>query len=356
MLPITTTFRVCDIWRGFWVQRLLWDINGRLVFGTATVQQLRNKHSLIDDMDQEYQLYHESGSFVRFLSNWSSDLPTIEQRIEKLFRDMVERKFFKLQELNFIRDWLNDLRSINYSFPKLVKTPETRKPKKRTAVCVTGILECVQEAWSVMHKTIKQHVDGGLDTFLFLSSSDTISPVRLHDRSKQAREYLNSTVAVFYNDQDLDPKIPSKCPFYFEPHFPEAVIKKYYQQLWALSECFDLVRDFERKTNVRYDYLIRTRVDIFLEKVPSRLLPSDQFEIVIPDEDHFGGYNDRFAVGSMSSMEKYMRRWHDLKHCYAHNLHAEHFLKSTLEKYSITVKLEKNLTLFHVPHGLNQCH
>ncbi|CAF4062170.1 unnamed protein product, partial [Rotaria sp. Silwood1] len=41
-LPVTTTFRVCDIWRGFWVQRLLWDIGGQLVFGTSTVQQVRN--------------------------------------------------------------------------------------------------------------------------------------------------------------------------------------------------------------------------------------------------------------------------------------------------------------------------
>ncbi|CAF3788077.1 unnamed protein product, partial [Adineta steineri] len=36
-LPVTTTFRVCDIWRGFWVQRLLWDIGGQLIFGTSTV-------------------------------------------------------------------------------------------------------------------------------------------------------------------------------------------------------------------------------------------------------------------------------------------------------------------------------
>lgn len=28
LIPITTTFRVCDIWRSYWVQRILWEIDG----------------------------------------------------------------------------------------------------------------------------------------------------------------------------------------------------------------------------------------------------------------------------------------------------------------------------------------
>lgn len=26
LIPVTTTFRVCDIWRGYWVQRMLWQV------------------------------------------------------------------------------------------------------------------------------------------------------------------------------------------------------------------------------------------------------------------------------------------------------------------------------------------
>ncbi len=32
MLPATVTFRVCDIWRAYWAQRLLWEIGGNLGF------------------------------------------------------------------------------------------------------------------------------------------------------------------------------------------------------------------------------------------------------------------------------------------------------------------------------------
>lgn len=40
-LPVTTTFRVCDIWRGYWAQRLLWDLGGALVFLPPTVFQVK---------------------------------------------------------------------------------------------------------------------------------------------------------------------------------------------------------------------------------------------------------------------------------------------------------------------------
>ena len=31
-LPITPTIRITDIWRGYWAQRLLWEIGGHLGF------------------------------------------------------------------------------------------------------------------------------------------------------------------------------------------------------------------------------------------------------------------------------------------------------------------------------------
>jgi hypothetical protein len=46
-------------------------------------------------MDEEDQLYHQSGSFVRFLSLWSSSLPTLVQRIGQLSRDIAQAGFWK---------------------------------------------------------------------------------------------------------------------------------------------------------------------------------------------------------------------------------------------------------------------
>lgn len=67
MIPITTSFRVCDIWRGYWSQRLLWEIGGNIAFLPPSVVQKRNPHHLLEDFDDETPLYHDSGRLIRFL-------------------------------------------------------------------------------------------------------------------------------------------------------------------------------------------------------------------------------------------------------------------------------------------------
>ena len=130
----------------------------------------------------------------------------------------------------------------------------------------------------------------------------------------------------------------------------------YYQQLWGLSECYDLVKEYEQKTNIRYVLLIRARPDSVLSNVPKTLLPSHRSTIIIPDELHSGGYNDRFAVGRISLMEKYMRRWHNLSACHIQNLHPEAFLKLFLNRFGVKVQAMTNLSYLQKPHDHGQCH
>jgi hypothetical protein len=71
LLPVTTTMRVCDIWRGYWAQRLLWEIGGSLCFIPPTVIQHRNVHTLEHDYLDELDLYKDAGRLVDFLRNWT---------------------------------------------------------------------------------------------------------------------------------------------------------------------------------------------------------------------------------------------------------------------------------------------
>ncbi|CAF4821194.1 unnamed protein product [Rotaria sp. Silwood1] len=150
-LPITTRFRVCDIWRNFWIQRFLWDIGGRLIFGKSSAKQVRNSHSFIKDMDDEYQLYHQSGSFVSFLVSWSSSYNLISKGIAQLAKDIAQAGFWQSNKVDIMDAWLTDLHSVGYSFPSIVQTPSSSPAsivQKRAAICVTGLAECIQEAWA----------------------------------------------------------------------------------------------------------------------------------------------------------------------------------------------------------------
>ncbi len=40
LVPVTTTFRVCDIWRSYWVQRILWYIGAHLSFWRTNIDLL----------------------------------------------------------------------------------------------------------------------------------------------------------------------------------------------------------------------------------------------------------------------------------------------------------------------------
>lgn len=62
---------MCDIWRGYWVQRLLWDVNGSLAFTKPTVEQTRNAYSNVNGFNDETQLYTDTSRFIDFLADWT---------------------------------------------------------------------------------------------------------------------------------------------------------------------------------------------------------------------------------------------------------------------------------------------
>ncbi|UJR23246.1 hypothetical protein I4U23_026266 [Adineta vaga] len=372
-LPVTTTFRVCDIWRGYWVQRLLWDIGGHLIFGRSTVQQIRNSHSYIEDMDDEYQLYHQSASFVRFLASWSSSNPSLVGRIRELARAISQGGFWKWKEVEIIDAWLDDLRSVGYKFPSIVASspsavaapppppPSSSSPRpapkeKRAAVCVTGIAECVHEGWIPTYNILRNRLQGEIDTFLFLSSSHASNSVPSYVRLKQIRSYSNVTATILYEDRIIDPRIPPNCKTFYYPSMNKSHEVSYHQQLWALAECYDFVKQYEQKMNIRYELLIRARPDSRLANISTQLSIPNKSTVLIPNEHHYGGYNDRFAIGSISIMEKYMRRWHVLKTCQVKNLHAETFLKILSNQQGIHIQPDYSLSYQEELHGRDRCH
>ncbi|KAG0080846.1 hypothetical protein BGZ92_000455 [Podila epicladia] len=119
VLPITVSFRVCDIWRGYWVQRLLWDVNGSLGFTKPTVDQIRNAHNYLDDYKDELQIYAETSKFIDFLSSWNSTSTDLETRIVDLMKGMAENNFIGDADVDLAERWVKDLQSVGYVFPKV---------------------------------------------------------------------------------------------------------------------------------------------------------------------------------------------------------------------------------------------
>ena len=119
LMPMTTTFRVADIWRGYWVQRLLWDINGNLCFLPPNAFQERNEHDLLKDFEQEIDLYLRVDSLLQLLNNWRSNKSNLYERMMELFIVLVNNNFLAIDDLYLLEAWIEDLKNIGYIPPSI---------------------------------------------------------------------------------------------------------------------------------------------------------------------------------------------------------------------------------------------
>lgn len=118
LLPVSTTFRVCDIWRGYWVQRILWELDCSLSFTEPLVDQVRNAHNYMKDFAEELDLYAKAGFLVHFLIHWEAPTnDTIQELISRLAHAMAVAEFWGQEDALLIDDWLEDLVNVGYIFP-----------------------------------------------------------------------------------------------------------------------------------------------------------------------------------------------------------------------------------------------
>lgn len=121
ILPITVSFRVCDIWRGYITQRLLWDIGGTISFVGETVSQERNSHNLYNDFLEEDDLYKKTENLIQFLNKWKSNNPSFFERILELTIELKNQKFLGEKDVELTKSWLKDLNNLGYIEPIIIR-------------------------------------------------------------------------------------------------------------------------------------------------------------------------------------------------------------------------------------------
>jgi hypothetical protein len=82
--------------------------------------------------------------------------------------------------------------------------------------------------------------------------------------------------------------------------------KLIYYQLKQFQSVFNMVKEYEKDNNMTFDYVMRLRPDLEFKSIFNWKSLGES--IITPSEDHFRGYNDRFAIGPRNLMEVYMNR------------------------------------------------
>ena len=230
---------------------------------------------------------------------------------------------------------------------------------------MTGLIECIEEAWRPTAQAIRTHVQGEMDVFMYLSSTepivDQLSTVPLHSRIVEVLRYSNFTVKVlFENIPKLNPHFPPNCTSDASVNQPDHKVPRYYQQLFGLSNCFAVVRDYEKKHNIKYDLMVRSRADIEFLKIPSTFDRTSPYDInttmIIPPNRFASKVDDGFAVGPMDSVEVYMNRYYSFQECLTRDLHPERYLDFYLNYRKVKMAIDVNTLVGHIPHSLGRCH
>jgi len=124
LLPTTVNFRVTDIWRGYWAQRMLWDIGGALAFLAPTVKQIRNAHNYLHDFEDEIPMYLATNTYIKLLLDFEKPLEseTLFKRIMNLANRIEAAGLWKKHDVVVLEAWLQDLQDMGYESPPIISS------------------------------------------------------------------------------------------------------------------------------------------------------------------------------------------------------------------------------------------
>ncbi|XVF07223.1 hypothetical protein REPUB_Repub06bG0120000 [Reevesia pubescens] len=118
MLPVSVSTMASDVLRGYWGQRLLWEIGGYVAVYPPTVHRYDRIEAY--PFSEEKDLHVNVGRLIKFLVSWRSNKHRFFEKILELSYVMAEEGFWTEQDLKFTAAWLQDLIAVGYQQPRLM--------------------------------------------------------------------------------------------------------------------------------------------------------------------------------------------------------------------------------------------
>lgn len=118
MLPVSVSTMSSDVLRGYWAQRLLWEVGGYVVVYPPTVHRYDRIEAY--PFSEEKDLHVNVGRLINFLVGWRSNKHRLFEKILELSYVMAEEGFWTERDVQFTAAWLQDLLAVGYQQPRLM--------------------------------------------------------------------------------------------------------------------------------------------------------------------------------------------------------------------------------------------
>lgn len=149
VLPVTVHGRVTDIWRSYISQRLFVDQQMQISFSGPHVNQFRNVHALLADLQSEVPLYTQTDELIKWIRQWKPRhlSLSLKQKMIQLYVDMYEIGVIEEDDVRLAHAWLDDLESFGLIYNSSVREEKNNRNVRpalsptlsdfsRVAVCI----------------------------------------------------------------------------------------------------------------------------------------------------------------------------------------------------------------------------
>lgn len=107
-IPSTVASRVCDIYRGYIAQRLLWELGFNLLILSPSVSQNRNPHDYLKDLAEEVPLYTTIHYFINALEEVTLH-GSIEDKLVQIYEALILKGLIRQEELPILKEWISQV-------------------------------------------------------------------------------------------------------------------------------------------------------------------------------------------------------------------------------------------------------
>jgi len=194
----------------------------------------------------------------------------------------------------------------------------SRQPK--VALCIYGLVRSVHTTRS----TLQQHVRlplrniGGTDTFVHTLLRSVINDPRSneHDVGLHPADFLFLGPMCRFTAEDgdaidarelLNASILNAVYAKTNVSYPVGTLKNWLRAMYSLKMVAEMAIAHEEKGSFQYRLVAAVRPDTaFLTELPRQqldfLFQAREAHVLVPDFHHYGGVNDRFALGTRNAM------------------------------------------------------
>jgi len=97
----------------------MWLLNSTISYHGPNAYQLRSFHSYMGDYDLEKDMYFKTQNLIKLLYEWKCKFKKFYSCLIDLSKKMALNRFWEMEEVKSIQNWLDDLTSIGYIEPTI---------------------------------------------------------------------------------------------------------------------------------------------------------------------------------------------------------------------------------------------